>query len=255
MESPSDVTRIEVTLGTREHPVLIHWARWRVREDRPASAYHSYAAMTGDGPVLIDPVDPTGDQALDLWALVGDSPVAAMLTNDMHERDAYRIRDRHGTPVWAPLAGLPRHGGVLAGVPSATYTDGDTLPGGLRAFKLDGRFSGDSAILWPAPDGPGLLFTGDALNGPESDPRLPSPIPHPRAAPGLYLGAGQPYLRHPNPAALKRSLRRLLGEDFDVICGAHGRPVGRNAHDALRRLLALDWAPLLARQQFPRVDL
>lgn len=59
--------------------------------------------------------------------------------------------------MWALATGLPERGGELEGRPDHAYEDGTRLPGGLRA--------GDHVLLWPAPGGACVLFTGDALNG------------------------------------------------------------------------------------------
>jgi glyoxylase-like metal-dependent hydrolase (beta-lactamase superfamily II) len=116
------------------------------------------------------------------------------------------------------------------------YAEGDALPGGLRAIKLAGAWRGDHALLWQAPGGGRVLFSGDILNGQvETDLALED---HYRRGPGLYFGARPRYVeRHANPAALKASLERLLREEFDLICGAHGRPFRDGAKAALARLI------------------
>ncbi|MGH2352703.1 MAG: hypothetical protein ACRDJN_13940 [Chloroflexota bacterium] len=50
----------------------------------------------------------------------GRPPRATVLTNDYHERDAYALRERWQTPVWAPAAGLRSRGGELDGEPDYT---------------------------------------------------------------------------------------------------------------------------------------
>ena len=95
------------------------------------------------------------------------------------------------------------------------------------------------------------MFTGDTLGG-AVNPDNPQNAEHPRRAAGLYLGSGPFYLTLEQPDRLKASLRRVLDEDNDLICGAHGVPV-RNAKSALAHLLELDWAPLLAAGQHPFV--
>ena len=99
-----------------------------------------------------------------------------------------------------------------------------------------GLWRGDHALLWRAPAGVRVLFTGDILNG-QVEPDL-SPEDHFRREPGLYFGARAQYVeRHANPAALKVSLERLLREDFDIIAGAHSRPFRDNPKAALAQLL------------------
>ena len=67
----------------------------------------------------------------------------------------------------------------------------------------------------------------------------------------MYLGAGPFYLEKCSGTPLKLSMRGLLDERIDVIAGAHGDPVVRDAKDMLRRLLDVNWEPLLKEKQFP----
>ncbi len=121
MHATAAVASMVVELGTESAPALI---RWSVR------GRASYWLRTAQGPVLIDPQvsDSSGiEQSL---ALPEEAPIATVLTNDWHERDAYRLHDRWGTPVWAPTAGLPERGGELEGTPDHVYEEGTALPGG-----------------------------------------------------------------------------------------------------------------------------
>jgi glyoxylase-like metal-dependent hydrolase (beta-lactamase superfamily II) len=227
-------TRVCVELGTERDAELIRWSTiWRPGRYSP---FESYALRTPDGWVLVDPEEPAAAAAGRLRLLIGRRPVATVLTSDMHERACYLVRERWGTPVWAPAAGLPERGGELEGRPDHTYQDGDRLPGGIRAIQIAGLRAGDHALLWPAPSGQSVLFTGDAVNG-QVELALASEDHYRRGA-GLYFGSRPQYLeRHPHPDEFLRSLRRLLDEEFDIICGAHGRPYRDGARAALARLL------------------
>src|SRR6266545_7032741 len=243
-QDPPRRSKLFVELGTRERPALIRWATWR---EGYRGGYDSYMLMTEDGPVLLDPERPTEEVGRELLQLVGRKPIATILTNDMHERTAYRTREQAGVPVWAPLSGAAD----LEGRPDHLYEDGVTLPGGIRVLDIHGRFAGDTVLLWTAPTGEHVLFTGDALCG-AINPANPMNDDHPRRAPGLYLGAGPFYLKLEHPARLKESLKRVLAEDFDIICGAHGVPV-HNAKPLLEKLVALEWEPLLKEGKHPFV--
>jgi hypothetical protein len=214
----------------------------------------SYALITADGPVLIDPETPTPEGERRLLQVLGGPPKATVLSNDMHERAAYALRDKWGSPVWGPAYGTPDRGGNMdEGTPDHLYQDGDALPGGLRARKIDGgAFAGDTVLVWAAPNRKRVLFTGDAVNGPFNRAN-PAGLHPRRGAPGLYLGAFPYYLKHFKPEAFKASLRTLIDEPVDVICGSHGDPVTRNASSALRRLLDLEWAPLSKKRGHPAV--
>ena len=235
MHATAAVAPIIVELGTESAPALI---RWSVR------GRASYWLHTAQGPVLIDPqvADSSGiEQSL---ALPEEVPIATVLTNDWHERDAYRLRDRWGTPVWAPAAGLPERGGELEGTPDHVYDEGTALPGGLRAQAIQGAFAGEHLLWWRAPTGEGVLFTGDAVNGQAAET---SPVRDDwRTAPGLYLGVAHYYSQWlANPSGLRESLRPALDEEFDLLCGSHARPYRNRAREALAQLLAQDWPAIL----------
>tara|TARA_Y100000590_G_scaffold455139_1_gene603186 strand:+ start:802 stop:1608 length:807 start_codon:yes stop_codon:yes gene_type:complete len=246
-------TRICIELGDSQNPILLRWANWR--ESRQVMyAFHSYALFTAEGVVIVDPVYPIDSSFDQLVDLFGGVPTATVLTNDMHERDAYKIRDDYGTPVWAPEAAVSEDDSELEGVPDYTFAEEDSVPGGVSGICIDGRFVGDTIIQWKPELHSRILFTGDALNGPDADPTMPSRKPHPRSTPGLYMGAGRPYLQHSDLDAMKVSLHALLKMDFDSICGAHGHPIMTGAKGALGRLLAIDWDYCVKKGQFPRVD-
>ena len=250
--SPVQVrTSVSVELGTEARPVLIRWANWAPRWGSQERA--SYAILTDEGPILIDPAEPATSAGQRLRRLIGRRPVATVLTSDQHERDCYRIRDGWGTPVWAPAAGLRERGGDLDGQPDDTFEDGDTLPGGLRAIKIDGGWiRGETALAWRAPTGQRVLFTGDALNG-RCDPEQPNPY-YLRRTTGLYVGVRRRYLeRLADPICLQAGLRRLLAEDFDLVCGAHGVPYCSDAKGSLAQLLAMDWSTALVSGGLPCV--
>jgi glyoxylase-like metal-dependent hydrolase (beta-lactamase superfamily II) len=201
------------------------------------SSFDSYALRTDAGWIFVDPVQPTRSAAPRLARLIRERPVATVLTSDGHERSCYAVRQQWGTPVWGPVLG--QRDSAYGGQPDHLYTEGDSLPGGLRPLKLAGMWRGDHALLWSASGGSGgerVLFSGDVLNG-QLEPDL-APEDHDRREPGLYFGARPRYVeRHANPAALKASLERLLTEEFDLIAGAHGRPFRDNSKGALARLI------------------
>lgn len=240
-ERPTTST-LAVLLGTEDKPILIRWTTWA---DSPGS-HDSYALVTPDGPVLIDPETLTPEGEEKLLALLGTTPKVTVLTNDMHERAAYDYRAKWGAPVHAPA-----YGSLYDGAPDHLYQDGDSLPGGLTAYKLEGgAFPGDTVLIWNSPEGKRVLFTGDALNGGFN--RLNPAGPHPRRGePGLYLGAGPFYLEKCTAAPLKESFRTLLESPIHMLAGAHGDPVTGDPNDFLRRLLEVDWEPLLKEKTFP----
>ena len=238
-------TRVVVELGTEAQPRLI-----RISIGPPPtgmSSLDSYALRTDTGWIFIDPVRPTRGAAERLARLIRERPVATVLTSDGHERFCYAVRERWGTPVWGPplgqddaaYGGDPEHHSAYGGEPDHLYMEGDCLPGGLRPLKLAGLWRGDHALLWSGSGGSGgerVVFSGDVVNG-QVETELARPD-HWRREPGLYLGSRPHYVeRHAKRGALRGSLERLLGEDFDVIAGSHARPFRDDPKAALARLI------------------
>ena len=233
-EERTQQSRVYVELGTEAQPVLIRFSSAWVPDG--ITSLDSYALRTAAGWVLVDPLEPTPDGAERLRRFIQERPVATVLTSDGHERSCYAARERWGTPVWGPTLGEAQRDVAYEGKPDHVYTEGDTLPGGLRAIKLAGAWRGDHALLWMAPTGEPVLFSGDILNGQVETDLLQED--HYHREPGLYFGARPAYAdRHANRAALKASLERLLPEDFEVIAGSHGRPFRDNPKAALARLI------------------
>ena len=240
MAEPSTVeSRVAEVLGTESDPTLIRFATGELAGTYGSN--DSYALRSDAGWILIDPQRPT-DEGLDqLRGLIRERPVAVLLTSDGHERSAFEACEwwstpGRETPVWGPTLGEGQRDPAYEGTPDHLYKEGDVLPGGQQAIKLAGAWRGDHALLWRAPGGERVLFSGDILVG-QVERDLAGPD-HFRWEPGLYFGARPGYVeRHADPAALKASLERLLSEDFDLICGAHGRPFGDKPKVALARLI------------------
>ncbi len=230
-------TWIAVEVGTEARPELVRWATFYPRDEAKTrgSIYVSYALATHQGLVVIDPCRPAAhaDQALrERLRAMGGVPIASLLTNDMHERDAYELRHADRVPVWAPAAGVPDYDGT----PDRLFEDGAVLPGGLRAIKIEGPFPGDTCLQGTAPGGTCVLFTGDMVMGGsfDEDPRVDVT----RREPGLYLHGVNAHPRGSKDMdAFKASMRRLLDQAFDLVCPAHGRPYGDDPKAALARLL------------------
>jgi hypothetical protein len=228
-------TRVVVELGTESELELIRF--WADPGKEYPGTFVAYALHTTAGWVFIDPVRPPRNGADRLQRLIRERPVATVLTSDGHERFSHQVRQQWGTPVWGPVLGEAQRDAAYDVPPDHRYAEGDSLPGGLRAIKLAGAWRGDHALLWPAPSGIRVLFTGDILNG-QIEPDL-AEEDHFRRLPGLYFGARARYVeRHANPAALKASLERLLREEFDVLAGSHSRVFRDNPKSALARLIA-----------------
>jgi glyoxylase-like metal-dependent hydrolase (beta-lactamase superfamily II) len=128
-------------------PGLWHWTakhpEWKP-EDRGSGEgwdeiVSSYAVVTDDALVLIDPLVP-GDEPDRFWeALDRDvdvhGPPAILITVFWHARSAQAIAERYpGTTIWAP-ADTPAEVAERLDSPN-TYSAGETLPGGVRAHDV-----------------------------------------------------------------------------------------------------------------------
>jgi hypothetical protein len=231
---PNTRSRVAIELGTEQHPQLLRY--WTGPGPDGFGTCVSYVLRTADGWIFLDPLRPEPASADRLRQLVRERPIATVLTSDGHERFAQEIRRQWGTPVWGPVLSEAQRDPAYDVEPDHIYSEGDTLPGGLRPIKLTGAWRGDHALLWVAPTGERVLFSGDILNG-QAEPET-VPDDHYRRASGLAYGARPTYVeRHDNPTALKASLQRLLREEIDMICGSHARPYCDAPAASLARLI------------------
>jgi hypothetical protein len=238
---PAGTAWVGVEVGTEAQPQLVRWSVWyppgHARGARWGLFHESYALRTPTGTVLIDPARPEAAaerRVRDLVEAMGGRPLASILTNDNHERDAYYFREAYGVPVWGPAAGEEGY----EGLPDHLYDERQPLPGELLAIKIEGRHLSDRCLLGEATGGTRVLFVGDTLDGQhhEFDPRGFPGGPH--AEPGLYLGVSGKHARGATDRAqFKASLGRLLAHDFDIVCPAHDRPYRDNPKAELARPL------------------
>ena len=242
-EVPDDYKRLrgwhEVVLGSAATPQLLRWSVWYPpgsdQGGKRGTFYEAYALKTRSGVVLIDPAWPdaaTEARVRDLIEAMGGTPVATIVSSDMHERDAYYVRSEFGVPVWAPRRGQAEY----EGTPDRLYVDGERLPGGLLAVSVEGPFPADTALFAEAVDGTKVLFPADMVMGQRNEYDVRPGLG--RDEPGLYLYGVNSHPRgSTDMAAFKRSLRRVLEHDFDVVAPAHGRPFKDNPKSALEKLL------------------
>ena len=137
---------------------------------------------------------------------------AICLTCGSHQRSAWRLRRELGVGVHAPE--LVRE---VDEEPDVRYEDGDVLPGALEAFFTPGAGTTQHALLDRERC---VLFTADLFVRP----------------PGEELGFVPDEYLH-DPAEARRSARRLLELDFDVLCTGHGVPLVDDPKGAIRALL------------------
>jgi glyoxylase-like metal-dependent hydrolase (beta-lactamase superfamily II) len=170
----------------------------------------SQAVLTREGCLLIDPVRLDGAALATL-----PRPMATLLTARCHQRAAWRYRDELGAEVW-----LPEDASAADEEPDHTYTDGQLLPGGLRAFRTPGPEWPHYSFLYEGD--PDVLFCSDLVSSDAEGVHFINPA------------------FHEDPAATRESVEHLLSLPFGILCLAHGAPVVDDPKAALRAALGQD---------------
>jgi glyoxylase-like metal-dependent hydrolase (beta-lactamase superfamily II) len=187
-------------VAERTEEILPGLRTWSVHDDRIDFRSDSYAVDAPEGTVLIDPLPLAEDLG----------PVAAIvLTAGTHQRSAWRLRRELGVPVWAPDLSK-----LIDEEPDMRYAEGDTLPGELRPYFTPGAGTTQHTLLRDR-----VAFTSDLFVVAEG--RL-SLVPERWA--------------HDIDQA-RRSARKLLELDLDIVCSAHGGAVVGDAKGAIRAAL------------------
>jgi hypothetical protein len=182
---------------------------WSVHDDRIDFVSTAHAVGDGDEVVLIDPL-PLVSNAL---AELGDV-TAICLTAGTHQRSSWRLRRELGARVYAPA--LSRQ---IEEEPDVRYSDGDELPGGLRAVFTPGAGTTQHTFLLEREGG--VAFVPDLFTHvPERGLRT----------------VWDEYMH--DPAEARRSIEKLLELPFSVLCLDHGAPVTDDPKGAIRALLA-----------------
>jgi glyoxylase-like metal-dependent hydrolase (beta-lactamase superfamily II) len=183
---------------------------WHVPDDRIGGYVSSaHALRADDGVVLVDPLPLAED------ALSGLGDVSAIcLTTSSHQRSAWRLRREIGVRVWAPAASKE-----VEEEPDERYSEGDPMPGGLRALFTPGAGTTQHSLLFDREGG--VLFTPDIFVHPPGGPLalIPAEYAH-------------------DPEQARRTAEGLLDLDFAVLCTGHGAPVTDDPKAAIREALA-----------------
>jgi glyoxylase-like metal-dependent hydrolase (beta-lactamase superfamily II) len=185
--------------------------RWTALHDEWREEVASLAVDTDDGLVLVDPIDPPRGVA---------RPDHVLLTVFWHGRSAGTL----GTPqIWASKRGVRRLGNRGVEVTDA-IENGDSLPGGIRAFAT----ARDSELVFWLPKQKAVVV-GDVLLGAGAKPHATDdPL---RLCPERWLDKA-------THADLRRSLRPLLDLPVQRVLVSHGEPVLRGGKRALTAVLA-----------------
>lgn len=186
---------------------------WSWLSPRHGYNFNGYTFMSGDGLVVIDPAVMEDADMNGLLKL--GTPAHIFLTNKDHERMAYELRDRFGAPIYIN----EKDSSLLKNSPNYTFSDGEILPGGLRAIHVpDNKSPGETALLLS--QGRGILFIGDAIIG------------WPKGEFSLL-----PADKYKDPHKAKESIGVLLGYDYDIVLVGDGESILENGKEAVRRFL------------------
>ena len=182
---------------------------WRIHNSGiGGNVSSSHALATDDDCVLIDPVRLAEDAMASL-----PRPTAIVLTARCHQRSAWRYREQFGIEVWLPGDASPADE-----EPDHRYADGDVLPGGLVAVRTPGPEWPHYSLLLEGDLG--VVFCSDLV---------------------MHAGDGTLHLVppefHEDPAETRRSVDKLLGLPFAILCFDHGAPIVGDPKAALRTLL------------------
>ena len=182
---------------------------WHAYEPAVKCEISSCALETADGLIFVDPIE-LAEPAL-ARLLHGRKPHAVVLTNGNHTRAAEKFRAWLGVKIFAS-----RDADGLDITPVETLSDGQIAFGDLRVVALPGAGPGEIALV-----GRGVACIGDAL--------IHLPPEGFRMLPEKYCA---------DPGLLRRSLRKLLSCDFQVMTFAHGAPLTDSARTKLEQLSA-----------------
>lgn len=200
-------------------PQLWRWTAFHEEwKEEVGCIYHE----VGDDVVLIDPLVPSDDGKRFFGALDKDvkgKRVHVLVTVFWHVRSAATMVERYGARVWAPKSGKAAIARRAGGV-SDPFTPGDSLPGGIEAY----RTARAAEVVYWIPEHsalvPGDVLIGDGKGGAKMCPE--SWLPESKS--------------HRDLAA---SLRPLLDLPVRRLLVSHGKPVLTGGGRALARALEM----------------
>jgi glyoxylase-like metal-dependent hydrolase (beta-lactamase superfamily II) len=185
-------------------PGIFTWGSTYI--DRPWDL-NGYAIVLDSGTALVDPPAPEEGG----WPRLLKPITAVVLTNRDHVRDVQLFRTRYGARLIAGRDELPQLAPLAI---DEAVGEGDLISGALRVIHLPGKSAGEIGLyLDPAHHAVsrqmgGILLLGDAIIG--NPPGTLSLIPENKLD---------------DSNTLRRSLRKLLDYDFEVLLLCDGEPI------------------------------
>jgi glyoxylase-like metal-dependent hydrolase (beta-lactamase superfamily II) len=185
--------------------------RWTAFHPQWEEDVGSLALESGDGLILIDPLEPPAELR---------RPDHVLLTLFWHGRST---RELEAGRVWAPARSARplRNRGVNV---TDAFSAGDELPAGIQAFQT----ARANEVVYSLPEQRAVVV-GDVLLGAGAKPRATDePL---RLCPERWLGKA-------THADLRESLRPLLDLPVELVLTAHGAPVLADGRAALEHVLS-----------------
>jgi hypothetical protein len=189
-------------------PGLWHWTARRQSIGAEVSSYY----LEGEH-VQIDPMIPA--EGLE-WFERHGAPEHAILTNRHHDRDSWRLHEAFGTTIHCIRNGVYELEGRG---PVEAFDFGDELPGEIFVHEIGAICPDETALHIPRHR---ALACADGVVRREGRGEL-------EFVPDFLLDEPEQ-----TKERLRDAYRGLLELDFDLLLLAHGDPVVRDAHDALR---------------------
>ena len=192
--------------------------RWVV-EDEEGISMSSYAFLTAQGALIVDPAwDAEAVARLERAA----GPMLIVISTQSHARDARRFQDR----LAAPIAASARAARDLQGI-NRTLARDETLPGGWRVLAAPGVYAGEIALY--RPEGGGVLYVGDLFVT-----QTQGALPGQGATPAAAL---LPERLRSDPPQLQETLGRLTELPFETVLTGHGPPILAGGRHRVRALV------------------
>jgi glyoxylase-like metal-dependent hydrolase (beta-lactamase superfamily II) len=174
--------------------------------------FNGYLVRHEGGNLCIDPVPPS-DECFAEIARIGAANI--LLTNRNHSRAANVVRRRTGAKTFIHPDDAAHARGQGAAIDGELRVGEKVGP--LTIVAAPGKSPGEVALYWPERK---LLIVGDAVIG------------NPPGRCGLLREKVMD-----DPAQLRRSVRKLLGLEFDVLLFGDGTPILEGAKARLTELV------------------
>ncbi len=195
------------------NPLLPNVWQWSWFSEEKQLDFNGLYLTVGDHRVVVDPPPLNAEQKAHLKRLGRVDYI--VVTNRDHARESAEYQREWGCHLYVPAADAAD----MALRPTRTYKDGELLPGGIWALRLqDQKSPGESALFLQ--QSKGILIVGDALIG--------------RPAGSVSMLPAEKYA---DVGKAKEALRRFLKYDFQALLVGDGASILTNAKAVVAQFL------------------